>query len=106
MAGLNFIYGNNFDDSLVKEVVYDTANTITQYGYEPIFKGENLFLYFIGYDDYPISVIENKEYTIVIEGHIYNSISDTECADTVHSLIRSGSTESIIGRVAKPSRVQ
>ena len=96
MAGLNFIYGNNFDDSLVKEVVYDTANTITQYGYEPIFKGENLFLYFIGYDDYPISVIENKEYTIVIEGHIYNSISDTECADTVHSLIRSGSTESII----------
>jgi len=74
MPGVSFIYNKNGLPKKTDEftTIINNLNLLDHHSSQIIKSEQNLFMGWNGYKEYPIRIINNEQYSIVIEGKIYN----------------------------------
>lgn len=74
MPGISFIYNKNGLPKKTDEFtsIINNLNQLDHHSSQIIKSEQNLFMGWNGYKEYPIRIINNEQYSIAIEGKIYN----------------------------------
>jgi len=109
MPGINLLVKfNNYPKSIENEFfkAQNLMKHFPDYNALTLFKNDNTFLGFTGYDEYPKAIFKTKDYFIIVEGKVYNktlSNIEGELIDIANLILNSDEKEEAIRRWIRES---